>query len=97
MNFLALIIIADFDDYVFGTVKDQHLSKLITDGTIELLGKVLSLESLTLIETTTSQDARFKFKVNEGQQPQGDAGADGANAAQQREIANVPEAVNIGE
>ena len=32
MNFLALVIIADFDDYYISTVKDQFISKLLEDG-----------------------------------------------------------------
>ena len=54
MNFLALVIISDFDDYFFVTIKDYRLSKLISDGEIDLLGKKLTLEDLTKIETTTS-------------------------------------------
>ena len=32
MNFLALVIIADFDDYMFAVVSDGPIGKLITDG-----------------------------------------------------------------
>jgi len=35
MNFLALVIISDFDDYYFQTVKDEPLSKLISDGNFD--------------------------------------------------------------
>lgn len=34
MNFLALVIIADFDDYFFFTVKQENLAKLIVDGEV---------------------------------------------------------------
>ena len=35
MNFLALVIISDFDDYYFQTIKDEPLSKLISDGNFD--------------------------------------------------------------
>ena len=35
MNFLALVIIADFDDYMFVVVKDSPLGWLIVDGFYE--------------------------------------------------------------
>ena len=54
MNFLALCIIVEFDDYFFLTVKDELLSKLITEGKTDLLGKELTREALTMIETTSS-------------------------------------------
>ena len=55
MNFIGLVIISDFDDYFFVTVKDERLSKLISEGEINLLNKKLTLEDLTMIETTTSE------------------------------------------
>ena len=64
MNFIGLVIISDFDDYFFVTVKDERLSKLISDGEIDLLDKKLTLEALTMIETTTSEQARFKIEGN---------------------------------
>lgn len=36
MNFLALVIIADFDDYFFSTVEKMILAKLIDDGEMDL-------------------------------------------------------------
>ena len=35
MNFLALVIISDFDDYFFLTVADEPLAKLIEEGEFE--------------------------------------------------------------
>ena len=35
MNFLALVIIADFDDYFFMTVKTDQMAKLISEGKLE--------------------------------------------------------------
>lgn len=32
MNFLALVIISDFDDYFFLTVQREQIAKLIMDG-----------------------------------------------------------------
>ena len=34
MNFLALVIISDFDDYFFMTIKSEPIAKLISDGEI---------------------------------------------------------------
>ena len=36
MNFLALVIIADFDDYFFVTVKNDNMAKLVSDGKLEI-------------------------------------------------------------
>ena len=36
MNFLALVIIADFDDYFFVTVKNDNMAKLVSDGKLEM-------------------------------------------------------------
>ena len=63
-DFLAFVIISDFDDYFFVTVKDERLSRLISEGEIDLLGKKLTLKDLTMIETTTSEYARFPNKGN---------------------------------
>ena len=60
MNFLALVIISDFDDYFFMTVKDSPLSKLVADGEIAFYvdaeGEEITrtLEEITKIEMTTS-------------------------------------------
>ena len=69
MNFLALVIISDFDDYFFITVKDERMSLLISDGEIDFLDKKLTLEDLTIIETTTSQQARFEVEGNKLAKP----------------------------
>lgn len=34
MNFLALVIISDFDDYFFSTIKNDPIARLISDGEI---------------------------------------------------------------
>lgn len=39
MNFLALTIITEFDDYLFATLFDDAISKLIKDGEAEICGK----------------------------------------------------------
>ena len=64
MNFLALTIITEFDDYLFATLFDDPISKLIKDGETEICGKERKLSDLTKIETTTSWYARFKIDGN---------------------------------
>ena len=51
MNFLALVIIADFDDYMFQTIKTLPLSKLLSDGsfTYGKGGEERSLQTITQI------------------------------------------------
>ena len=68
-DFLAFVIISDFDDYFFITVKDERLSRLISEGEIDLLGQKLNLKDLMKIETTTSEYARFKNEGNRLRQP----------------------------
>ena len=36
MNFLALVIISDFDDYFFHTVTSDPMAELIKDGELEM-------------------------------------------------------------
>ena len=36
MNFLALVIIADFDDYFFMTVDKEMMADLMQDGEVQL-------------------------------------------------------------
>ena len=64
MNFLALTIITEFDDYLFETLYDDPIYKLITEGETELGGKHRELSEITKIETTTSWYARFKVDGN---------------------------------
>ena len=69
MNFLALVIIADFDNYMFAVVSDEPIGKLITDGEFDfsyIEGKknMRTLEDITRVETTTSFLSRFKVEGN---------------------------------
>ena len=69
MNFLALVIIADFDDYMFAVVSDGPIEKLITDGEFDfsyIEGKtnMRTLKDITRVETTSSFLARFKVEGN---------------------------------
>ena len=58
-NFLALVIISDFDDYYFQTIKEEPLCKLISDKSFNFgyyEGEVneRKLEEITKIEVTNS-------------------------------------------
>ena len=64
MNFLALVIIADFDDYFFFTVDKEMMAEIIKDDTIELLYGPRELSKLVLFDRTTSEAARFKLDQN---------------------------------
>lgn len=65
MNFLALVIIADFDDYFFLTVANEPLSKFIADGTFEThTGKEVQLDDVLKVQVTSSDAARFRLDDN---------------------------------
>ena len=70
MNFLALVIIADFDDYFFFTVDKTLMAEMICDGEIKLFygdtdeDKMRSLSQLLLFDRTSSVAARFKIEEN---------------------------------
>ena len=64
MNFIALLIIADFDDYFFMTVAKTSIGVLIKEGQVEAGDGVMSLKELTKIETTTSNRAPPDMLVN---------------------------------
>ena len=62
MNFLALTIITEFDDYLFTTLNDDPIRNLIKDEQAEIYdGKIIKLEDIIVIETTTSWFARFRI------------------------------------
>ena len=64
MNFLALAILTELDDYMFETIKDNPISKLIEDGEATICGRERKLEDIVKIETTTANQARYKVKGN---------------------------------
>ena len=64
LNFLALIFISDFDDYLFFTVSNEKPAQAITHGEVEVDEIKVGLNQLTLIEVTTSDMARFKIEGN---------------------------------
>ena len=66
INFLALVVISEFDDFLFSTLRQDPFTKLVSDG--EALLKyvdgreeqeraVSKLEDILLIQTTTSKVA----------------------------------------
>ena len=52
MNFLALVVIADFDNYFFSAVKNDELCDII-------VGEKPYDEEFLLIQRTTSKDAKW--------------------------------------
>ena len=53
-DFLALVIISDFDDYFFLSVRNSIFGKLLANGEVQLGNMTLSLSGLTRIETSSS-------------------------------------------
>jgi hypothetical protein len=49
MNFLALVVISDFDDYLFFTVKKEPLSVLIIKGSFQFYNEDRLLDDITKI------------------------------------------------
>ena len=65
MNFLALVVIAEFDDFFFLTVDKEVMADLICDGNIELYyGVDRKLSDLLTFERSTSGKARYKVEGN---------------------------------
>ena len=65
MNFLALVIIAEFDDYFFMTVRNEPLGKLIQQGEVNVgEDKERQLEDILIIQTTTSEIASHQVNGN---------------------------------
>ena len=64
MNFLALTILTELDDYLFQTIYENPISKLIKDGEATICGRECSLEEIINIETTTSRQASLKIEGN---------------------------------
>ena len=56
-DFIALLIISDFDDYFFMTVSHTPVGTLIKDGELVTSWGNLSLKDILKIETTTSTRA----------------------------------------
>ena len=65
MNFLALIVLTDFDNFLFITVRKELLAKLLEDGEVETeQGQTIRLDRLVRNEQTCSLRARFRINQN---------------------------------
>ena len=68
MNFLALVIISDFDDYFFVTVLSDPMAMLVKDKELEMDHRTgddkIKLEELLQIEVTTSDRAKYRIEGN---------------------------------
>ena len=64
-DFTALLIVSDFDDYFYLTVRASIFGKLISDGAVMLGDTKLQFEGLAKIETTTSDRAPSNLKLDE--------------------------------
>ena len=55
MNFLALNVLTEFDDYLFLSLAKDPISEIIENDEGEIIpGKLIKLEDIIKIETTTS-------------------------------------------
>ena len=69
MNFLALIVITEFDDAFFFIVQHEKLALLLTDKEFEHVSKqgekwMVELDEILKIECTTSNYARMRVVGN---------------------------------
>ena len=68
MNFLALVIISDFDDYFFVTVLSDPMAQLVKEGELEIDHRTgddkIDLKELLQIEVTTSDRAKYRIEGN---------------------------------
>ena len=70
MNFLAIVILAEFSEKFFEAARNDHVSTLLTEGKIYFFkeegkdGIERSLDEITKVEVTSSQFARFRMPSN---------------------------------
>ena len=64
MNFLALVIIADFDDFFFFTVDKEMMADFIKEGELELLYGPRQLSSAVVFDRTSAFSSRFAIEKN---------------------------------
>ena len=64
MNFLALVIISEFDDYFFNSLRREPIQDLIAQGEMEIQGSVIKLRNILRIQTTTSSRACHPVEGN---------------------------------
>ena len=64
MNFLALVIISEFDDFFFLSVRREPAGELIASGKIETGGKKRHLANILTVETTSSDFADHLVQGN---------------------------------
>ena len=64
MNFISLTVITCLDDYLFQTLYENPFSQLIKEGEATIAGKLIRLDKIIQIETTTSNLARFRTEGN---------------------------------
>ena len=87
MNFIAIVIVSDFDNYLFIASQKDPLGKLIKDGEFDFAylegdENKRELSDVTKIEVTTSSFARFRVTGNRLEQDK-EAGAQGEGARDQ--------------
>ena len=51
MNFLALVIISDFDDYFFQTVVSDNMAKLVSNGEVEIVDPPQKTDLITAMKS----------------------------------------------
>ena len=68
MNFLALVVISEFDNFFFVTAKNTFVAKAITEGTfLRKAGEneeTVRLAEVVKIQVTTSERAQFMLRKN---------------------------------
>ena len=85
MNFLALVIISEFDDYFFNSLRREPIQDLIAQGEMEIQGSVIKLQNILRIQTTTSARARHPVEGNKILKD-GDNAEGVVNSSNQQEI-----------
>ena len=60
-DFIALVVVNDFDNMLFAYLKDENLSKLIANGEVEVGCIKLKLADLLRIETTSADKPENEF------------------------------------
>ena len=70
MNFLALVVISEFDDFFFSTVLGEPMATLISDGEVELVERQnerdqkITIELEELLKTTVTSSDKAKMDLD---------------------------------
>ena len=65
MNFVSLVVLAEFDNFYFNSISKQPVPRLIAEGELQDKDHTIKLAVIMRIQTTSSDYAKARINGNE--------------------------------